>query len=438
MFEYLILKICLILHFQTAISLNIVKTIPGYPGNLPFYLETGYVGVGEDEEVELFYYFTKSERNPEEDPIMIWLTGGPGCSAFSGLVLEIGPLIFNTSACNWRSKAPTYQTNPFSWTKVASIIFLDSPVGTGFSYATTPEGYYSDDVTTSTHIYQFLRKWFIDHAGFLNNPLYISGDSYSGKIVPIVVQTISNGNKIGLQPIMNLQGYVLGNPFTVREDQRKSAYRYAHRVSLLSDELYESTKISCNGSYQDMDVLNVQCIRNLEAVSSNLDPLFDGHVLKPKCISDQTWCQESIYQLLYYWANDVQVQASLHIRKDTKPYWIRCNKTLAYEKNVQSTFDYHQKLTQEFINALIYSGDQDMKISYTGTLEWIEMLNVSTTENWRPWFVNGEVAGYTTKFSNDRYHLTFATVKGAGHTAPEYKRAESLAMLKKWFAKEAL
>ncbi|XP_057538853.1 serine carboxypeptidase-like 10 isoform X3 [Amaranthus tricolor] len=415
MFEYFILKICLILHFQTAISLNIVKTIPGYPGNLPFYLETGYVGVGEEEEVELFYYFTKSERNPEEDPLMIWLTGGPGCSAFSGLVLEIGPLIFNTSACNWHSKSPTYQTNPFSWTKVASIIFLDSPVGTGFSYATTPEGYYSDDVTSSRHIHQFLRKWFIDHAGFLNNPLYISGDSYSGKIVPIVVQTISNGNKIGLQPIMNLQGYVLGNPFTVREDLKKSAYRYARRVSLLSDELYESTKISCNGSYEDVDVLNVQCIHNLEAVSS-----------------------ESIYQLLYYWANDVQVQDSLHIRKDTKPYWIRCNKTLAYEQNVESTFDYHQNLTQDFINALIYSGDQDMKISYIGTLEWIEMLNISITENWRPWFVNGEVAGYTTKFSNDRYHLTFATVKGAGHTAPEYKRIESLTMLKKWFAKEAL
>lgn len=30
----------------------------------------------------------------------------------------------------------------------------------------------------------------------------------------------------------------------------------------------QSTKISCNGSYEDVDVLNVQCIHNLEAVSS--------------------------------------------------------------------------------------------------------------------------------------------------------------------------
>lgn len=49
-----------------------------------------YIGVGAREEIQLFYYFIKSERDAEKDSLMLWLTGGPGCSAFSGLIYEIG------------------------------------------------------------------------------------------------------------------------------------------------------------------------------------------------------------------------------------------------------------------------------------------------------------------------------------------------------------
>jgi len=46
--------------------------------------------VGKKEDVQVFYYFIESEKNPKEDPLILWLTGGPGCSALSGLMLEIG------------------------------------------------------------------------------------------------------------------------------------------------------------------------------------------------------------------------------------------------------------------------------------------------------------------------------------------------------------
>jgi len=95
---YSVLKsLLLLLHLvflskQHVDSASIVKFLPGFEGPLPFELETGYIGIGEEEEVQLFYYFIKSERNPKEDPLLLWLTGGPGCSAISGLLYQNGEI----------------------------------------------------------------------------------------------------------------------------------------------------------------------------------------------------------------------------------------------------------------------------------------------------------------------------------------------------------
>ncbi|XP_028548129.1 serine carboxypeptidase-like 13 [Dendrobium catenatum] len=81
------------------------------------------------------------------------------------------------------------------------------------------------------------------------------------------------------------------------------------------------------------------------------------------------------------------------------------------------------------------SGDHDMVLPFVGTKEWVKSLNFSITDRWRSWHVDGQVAGYTESYSNN---LTFATVKGAGHTAPEYKAKECLAMFRRWISHSLL
>ena len=57
------------------------------------------MGLGEaDDDMQAFYYFIKSEDNPEKDPLMLWLSGGPGCSSFSGLADQIGTVEINSNS----------------------------------------------------------------------------------------------------------------------------------------------------------------------------------------------------------------------------------------------------------------------------------------------------------------------------------------------------
>ncbi|KAK8608171.1 hypothetical protein V6N13_023602 [Hibiscus sabdariffa] len=446
---------------QLAFACSAVKFLPGFVGPLPFEFETGYVGVGESEDVQLFYYFIKSERKPEDDPLLLWLTGGPGCSSFSGLVLEIGPLKFEVAEYN--GSLPTLVLNPYSWTKVSNIIFVDSPVGTGFSYARNKAAEGTSDTKTVGHLHQFLLKWLKDHADFISNPIYLSGDSYSGIPIPVLAQEILNGNEHGIEPMIHLQGYILGNPKTVDSLEKNLQITYAHGMGLISDELYESLKRNCNSEYQNVDPSNEACLKDIQYFDECTSSLiYTGHILEPDCgrdypvpteigrrryldeypqqlVDDEPLpplsCRYYAYHLSRFWVRDDNVQTALHIRKGSIGTWQRCNFGLPYNYDVPTSFPYHANLSSRGYRALIYSGDHDMGVPYVATQEWIRLLGYSIVDDWRPWMVEGQIAGYTRTYSN---RMTFATIKGGGHTAPEYKPPECLAMLERWISGQPL
>lgn len=73
--------------------------------------------VDEQHGVQLFYYFVRSEKDPDGDPLLLWLSGGPGCSGISGLAYEVGPLQFDGQS--YRGGFPTLLYRPeTTWTKV--------------------------------------------------------------------------------------------------------------------------------------------------------------------------------------------------------------------------------------------------------------------------------------------------------------------------------
>ncbi|KAL1192200.1 Serine carboxypeptidase-like 3 [Cardamine amara subsp. amara] len=79
-------------------------------------------------------------------------------------------------------------------------------------------------------------------------------------------------------------------------------------------------------------------------------------------------------------------------------------------------------------SSLIYSGDHDIQVPFLGTQAWIRSLNYSIIDDWRPWMINDQIAGYTRTYANK---MTFATIKGGGHIT-EFKPEETFMMFQRW------
>ncbi|CAN6338914.1 unnamed protein product [Urochloa humidicola] len=440
---------------------TVVTRLPGFDGPLPFYLETGYVSTDEDTGSELFYYFVESERSPATDPVFLWLTGGPRCSAFCGVAFEIGPINFVVEP--YDGALPRLVYNPDSWTRAASVLFLDSPVGTGFSYARDPEGYNVGDISSSRQVVTFLRKWFDDHPWLLSNPFYVGGDSYAGKTVPLVVQYISEGIEEMRHPLINLKGYLVGNPVTGENIDTNSRIPYAHSHGIISDQQYEAAMANCKGDY--VSPTNKLCADVLQTIEDLMSEVDKNDILEPTCPFDSpkqgrdsltrralaeehyyrlsgppeehsSRCFEYRFYLSYFWANDNATRAALGIKEGTVTEWVRCKRSgFPYTYDFHSSIKYHFNLTTRGYRLLVYSGDHDLVVPFSGTHAWIRSFNFSIVDDWRAWHLDGQAAGFTIKYAND---LTFATVKGGRHTAPGNRPKECLAMAKRWLHNEPL
>nr|GMD05357.1 serine carboxypeptidase-like 7 isoform X2 [Ipomoea batatas] len=433
-----------------------VEHIPGleYDGPLPFEIETGYIGVGENEEVQVFYYFIKSQRDPTTDPFIFWKVGGPGCSALFAIILEMGPI--SLEIVEYTGGIPKLKLNPYSWTKVANILYVDLPARAGFTYATTKKANVSSNMLESEQAYEFLRKWFNDYPEYLTNPFYVGGDSFSGLNVPIITRKIADGNDAGTKPLINLKGYILGNPVTSLNNLHEYTIPTAYGMNLIPTDLYKSLEKNCEGNYDHFS--NEFCARDMGTLTQLLMGINPTHVLEDFCIRVGAGSNglrrilsrripplppgEYCWQTFWYlrtdmWANIVAVQDAFHVRRGTIGRWCACNYTnIGYISDMTDALPYHANLSARGLRALVYSGDHDLVVPTMATEAWISLLNYSTVDNWRPWVVDdGIIAGYTRSYSNN---MTFATLKGSGHIAPFFTPYECLTMFERWTSGQKL
>lgn len=99
----------------------------------------------------LSFLMAKARRNAGKERVIFWFNGGPGCSSFDGSLMEVGP--FRTvPASETTTGMVEAKLVEGGWEEFATVVFVDQPPGTGYSYAAT-NGYLHDfdEVSRSLH-----------------------------------------------------------------------------------------------------------------------------------------------------------------------------------------------------------------------------------------------------------------------------------------------
>ena len=157
-----------------------------------------------NEQRQLYFWYFPSSNPAAEDEITIWFNGGPGCSSLEGLLQENGPFL-------WQSGTFKPVKNPYSWVNLTNMLWVDQPVGTGFSQG-TPNA--TSDVDVARDFLGFFKN-FLDAFGLANPKIYLTGESSAGFYIPYIADAMFNSNDT---EHFNVQGTMMYDPSTSTND----------------------------------------------------------------------------------------------------------------------------------------------------------------------------------------------------------------------------
>lgn len=153
------------------------------------YYEAGFVKVHPDGS-DLFYWLFRSRGAKDTDPLVFWLSGGPGCSSELAVFYENGPFhIKKEGLFDFK-----LIKNDFSWNTNANVVYMDQPVGTGFSRNKHITDLDWNEEKIAKDFYTFLLGFMAKHPEYKSRSMFITGESYAGHYIPVVAAYIVRQN----------------------------------------------------------------------------------------------------------------------------------------------------------------------------------------------------------------------------------------------------
>ncbi|XP_003387315.1 PREDICTED: serine carboxypeptidase-like 49 [Amphimedon queenslandica] len=406
------------------ISTGPVTAAYPWPDNVTQY--KGYIdlqskgGVG----VHLFYWFFESRSAPSTDPLVIWLTGGPGCSSELGLFLENGPFIINGTS------TPTY--NPYGWNSFANIIYIDQPGGTGFSYVDKPSEYVHDETQLAIDLWNMMLAFYEKYPKYSKLDLYIFGESYAGHYVPAFARAILASNSIYSE---NLKGIAIGNGWTDPLVQYTQFAPFALHAGIIdqatadaANKMYPACRdlIIAKKYEEAYDKCEKMSDFILNEAQKKLGRSINPYDIKLDCPVPGCFDISNLTSFL----NRSDVHEDLGVGTHQ---WQMCSELV--EKNLinDEVLSFKSALSmvlQEKKRVLIYSGKWDYVCNYFGGRAWTKLVewegqNQFNSASYKAWMVDGAIAGEVKAYSD----LTLLEVNNAGHQVPMFVPKQALDIL---------
>ena len=282
-----------------------ITGLPGWSQTLPSKQYSGYLDITPSKHYH--YWFVECENNPESAPVVLWLNGGPGCSSLIGFMYEHGPFRIDDS----KFPQSLYRFDN-TWSKLANMIYLESPVGTGFTYSDNVAEYCNSDNSTVHDNFLAIEKFFELFPEFKGNNFYLTGESYAGIYVPTLAEAIIEASIKETYNGAPLKGIAVGNGCTGTEvgvcksDHRSTfqAQFYVQNTAFLKQELKDKLEANCdwNTPYDISD----ECESLMQEANTYSLGLKDPYDI---------YSRENSSNPAYAYLNEEQVQEAIHVKK---------------------------------------------------------------------------------------------------------------------------
>ncbi|KAJ7059266.1 alpha/beta-hydrolase [Mycena amicta] len=422
---------------------GICETTPGV------HQMSGYVDIGTG--MSIWFWFFAARTAPETAPFTLWINGGPGCASEIGLFQENGP-------CTVNPDGKTTTLNPFSWNSVSNMIYIDQPIGTGFSHGT--------DTVNSTQAaaVQFWQAFQIlfesgEFAQYQSREFIFATESYGGHYGPAFVTYFDQQNaaiaakKITGVPIV-VSALMVNNGWYDPLIQNLAYLQFATNAPGYGQLQSNAVLAKMNTSYfsangclaQETACYNAGNTTASNAICIRADNFCVENLFVPAVGSrdsdDLRQNSSALFPPEYYL--NYLAQASVRTAIGAEVAYSECPNA-PFELFAKTGDDARTWLPQlgalanSTMKILIWAGDADINCNWLGghasvlAMDWYgkDRLNAATFTNMT---INGSAVAAIKNVDN----FSFARVYEAGHEVPAFQPVAALEILKQVIAMEQL